>query len=54
MEQIRTKPATDKFRKGFDNIKWNSKKCKPKRVPLGEQGDSFQKVYVTNDPHFGG
>lgn len=54
--QIRTKPATKEFRKGFDNIRWDSKKTasKPKSVPVGEQGDSFQKVYVTDDHHFGG
>lgn len=42
MEQIRTKPANKKYRKGYDNIKWVSKRKKPSKGSYGEQGDSFQ------------
>ena len=57
MEQIRTKPANKKYRANYDRIFKKADCPRGKTVTgssKGEPSDSFQKVYVTNDPHFGG
>jgi hypothetical protein len=62
---IRTKPASKEYRANYDSVFKRSKAYKnhdrhmdkiftDAYKPLGEQADSFQKVYVNNDPHFGG
>lgn len=57
MEQIRTKPANKKYRANYDRIFKKADCPRGKTVTgssKGEPSDSFQRVYVTNDPHFGG